>query len=612
MGHQFPRFLYEMVTSHFLVVWLTLLLLIVGTGILLTRRGDLPSTTPSEPGNSRDKIRSAGWMSFLDGACTFFLCMFVAFYVSMIFYKEDFAYYDDDMLTNFSVRGQNFSPPIWPGLGRFYPLADQEFNLLKFFTRSPTGYHSFVVVQLLILLGVIFVVLDRFKIRYRVLILISAMVAPSFIIPFTGFVYPERNVLFWLAVLLLCLQGYSRTKSSVYFIGCLVATHFALYYKEVVVLFVVTYAVTRILLQLDASRRLGPLTWQEYIRESSLSLWMLAISGIYLVYFFLVMLPHRNFSYIAQHRESLSTVYLTYLQTDWLALILFAVVIVRFGRGLSSNGDLDPMWDSLGMGALAYLLGVTALRVNSGYYLAPVNFIGLIYLASVFLVWLSRPTKVRVAVVAVVFLCVLLHDVTYSSFRMVERKALITTKSEFAIFLKSYLPTANSNAVELYFPYSNGFHLMELSSYLRYKGFQLDDQSSNVPGAGPRLVIAGRERFANDRCVDYREDVCLHQESPRAGALIVVLPDDIASMDEVKKIGKDSTLLLYLNPPRICAKKWFRSLHAISAEFSVDQLPEHWLQLDVFKNDLPPSNSSLRQPTTVSTSGQSAPFPWAI
>ena len=155
------------------------------------------------------------------------------------------------MLTDFSVQGMNFLPPVWSAVGRFYPLADQEFNLLKFVTRSPAGYHALVALQLLVLLAVLFVVLRAFQVRYRVLILIAAMVAPSFLIPFTGFVYPERNVLFWLAVMLLCLQEYSRTKARIYFIGCLVATHCALYYKETVVLFVVAYAITQLLLQLS-------------------------------------------------------------------------------------------------------------------------------------------------------------------------------------------------------------------------------------------------------------------------------------------------------------------------------------------------------------------------
>jgi hypothetical protein len=606
-GHQFVHYLYEMVLSNFLFVWLFLLFLIVGVSALLTRCGSSPSEVLPTPGDSEGGIRTSGQFSVLDAASAVLLVLFVAFYVSMIFYKEDFAYYDDDMLLNFSVRGQNFSPPIWPSLGRFYPLADQEFNLLKFFTRSPTGYHSFVVVQLLILLGVLFLVLDEFKVRYRALILISAMVAPSFIIPFTGFVYPERNVLFWLAIMLLCLQGYSRTKSSVYFIGCLVATHFALYYKEVVVLFVVAYAVTRVLLQLEASRRVGQLAWPEFIRENSLSFGMLAISSIYMAFFLLATLPHRNFSYIAQHRESLSSVFLTYLQTDWLALILLAVVIVRFGWILFSGGQPDPMWDPLGVGALAYFFAVTALRVNSGYYLAPVNFIGLLYLASVLLVWLSGPSKVRVSIVTIAFICVFLHEVAYTSFRMVERKTIITTKSEFANFLKSHLPRTENSIVELYFPYADGFHLMELSAYLSYKGFPLVGQTAAVPDAGPHLLMEGHEKFANNRCVDYRDYVCMHVDTPGAGALIVVLPDDVASMGDVEKIGKDSTLLLSLKPPGICTKKWFRSLHAISPEFSVGQLPEHWLQLDVFKNTAPPSTSNFRRSTLPWASDQDVP-----
>jgi hypothetical protein len=605
--HQFVRYLYEMLMSHFLIVWLFLLFLIIGAGVFLGMHSDPPSATVSEPGNSGGGLRPPGRMNLLDGASAVVLFVFVAFYVSTIFYKEDFAYYDDDMLTNFSVQGQNFPLPIWPSLGRFYPLADQEFNLLKYFTRSPTGFHSFVVVELLILLGVLFVVLDKFKIRYRALILISAMVAPSFIIPFTGFVYPERNVLFWLAIMVLCLQRYSTTKSWVYFIGCLVATHFALYYKEVVVLFIVAYAVTRILLQLSAKLRAGRLVWSEFVRENSLSLGMLAVASIFLVFFLSVLLPHRNFSYIAQHRESLSSVFLTYLQTDWLALIFLAAVIVRFGWVLYSGGQLDPMWDSLGVGALAYFFGVTALRVNSGYYLAPVNLFALLYLASMLLVWLSKPTKARVFVVAIVFICVFLHDVAYSSFRMIERKNLITTKSEFANFLKGHLPTADNSIVELYFPYANGFHLMGLSDYLRYKGFQLVGQTGTKTDAGPRLLIEGRERFTNNRCVDYRDYACMHEDTPGANALIVVLPDDLVSMNDVKNIGNDSTPLLSLKAPEISTKKWFRSFHAISPEFSVGQLPEHWLQLDVFKNTTSPSISSFPQPIVPRASGQDLP-----
>ena len=38
--------------------------------------------------------------------------------VGLIFYKVDFAYYDDQMLTDFSVQGKNSLPPV-PSVGRY-------------------------------------------------------------------------------------------------------------------------------------------------------------------------------------------------------------------------------------------------------------------------------------------------------------------------------------------------------------------------------------------------------------------------------------------------------------------------------------------------------------
>ncbi len=591
------------VNSHFLIVWSLTLVLIVFAGILLSAWSD--PTAPIFSGHSHSES-GAGFprqISVTDGISALIFLLFVAFYICVVFYKEDFAYYDDDMLTKFSVQGVTFPPPVWSAEGRFYPLADQEFNLLRFITRSPAGYHAFVVAELLVLLCVLFFVLNEFKIRYRALILAAAIVAPSFVVPFAGFVFPERNVFFWLAILLLCLRGYSRTKARVYFIGCLVATHFALYYKEIVVLVVVAYAVTRLMLQWDVRRRLGHRGRLDFAKENALSLGMLAVSSIYVVLFVAAVLPHRNFSYVAEHREALRSVLLAYAHTDWLPLILLVVVILRFWRFIFSSGQLDPIWDPLAVGALAYFLSLIALRLFSGYYTAPVDFIALLYLASLSLGWLTKQTRARVFVVATAFICVLLQNAAYSSFRVVERKGIITAKSRLADFLGSYLPTAKSSSVELFFPYASGFHLMELSAYLRYRGFRLVGQGSTVPGAAPQLVIESPDEFADNRCVEYRDDICTHKESAGAGTLLVVLPDDDVPTSDVENIGKNSTLLLFLRAPGICSRKWFRSLHAISAEFSAIQLPEHWLQLHVFEKTMPLPNSSFLSAPVSETRG---------
>lgn len=587
--HQLLHHGNELFTSHILLLWLLFLGFVITSGLWLSKRSHPMAAISPGADSVSQSTKLLGRVSLADCVAAAMFLAFLALYLILIFYKEDFAYYDEDILTDFSVRGGNFLPPVWSALGRFYPLADQEFNLLKFVTRSPAGYHALVALQLLVFVAVLFVILRAFQVRYRVLVVVTAMVAPSFLIPFTGFVYSERNVLFLLAVMLLCLQAYSRTKARIYFVGCLVAVHFALYYKETVVLFVVAYATTQLLMQLSTARRSGHVHWSEFLKENALSVGMLGVSAVYLMFFLVVMLPHRSFSYISGLQEPLVSVLLAYLQIDWLPFILLVVFALRFGLFLFSHERVDAMWDPLAAGALAYFFGVVSLRIISGYYMAPVDLFALLYLASMSRLWLSRASRLRISVVAIVFLSVLLHDVAYSSFRMVERKGVITTKSQFAEFLRGYLlSTKAGGSAELFFPYSDGYHLMGLSSYLRYKGLPLEGQRPAGDETAPRLIIAGRKKFVDSRCVNYRDYTCIHAERPAAGALIVILPDDDVSMSDVQRVAKDSHLVFSANACAACTKpdSWFRSLHAISAEFSVKPLPEHWLQLNVYQRPL--------------------------
>jgi hypothetical protein len=598
---------YRIFRFNFLLDWLFFLGLIVVCALLLGSPPDSLSSGLSQRGASYGRMRLRSRLSLTDGISVIALLLFVAFYIVLIFYKEDFAAYDDDQLTDFSLRGQSFPPPIWPSVGRFLPLGLLEFNLLRLITKSPAGYHSFSVAQLIILLLALVVVLGEYKFVYRVPILIAATLAPSFVLSFTSLVIPDRNVLFWLAIMLLCLCGYSKTKAPIYFIGCLVATHFALYYKETVVVFVVAYAGAQLLLQSYRRRRTGYRSWQELARENSLQVGMLAVSGIYVV-LFLVMLPHPSFSYIIAKRAALSFLILGYLQLDWLVFILIPVLVLRLGWFVFCEGQLDPMWDSLAIGALAYFFCLIALRLYMPYYTASVDLIALLYLARVSLSWLLNPTKVRVSVVTTVFVCILLHNTAYSSFAIIENKNFIAIKSQFAGFLRTYGTRVSSSTVELFFPYADGYRLMELSAYLRYKGFRLAGQKVTGSEAGPGLVVEGRNAFANSRCVGYRDYACIHADSARDGALIIVLPDDMASMADVEEIGKDSVLLFSTQTLDVRSRpgSWLKLLHATSylsdaafcAGSSCGELPEHWLRLHVFAK-IHASTSSESDPSSV-------------
>jgi len=578
--HQSILHSYSLLISHFLWLWLCVFILIVVAVWLWSFSRSLGSRAVVKETVAEQAVQQ----DFADRVSAFSFAVFVMGYIYLIFYREDFSYYDDDLLIESSLQGKRFLPPIWPAVGRFYPLADQEFNLLRSVTRSPFGYHALVVVQLIVLSALIFLILREFRLRYRCLIAAAAMVAPSFLIPFMGFVYPERNVLFGLAILILCLQRYSQCHSSVYLAGCLLATHFILYYKETVVLFIVVFALSCLFLQLYPSQTAGKQTWRELISQNILPLGLLAVAGIYSVLFLVVMLPYRHFSYVSGLREPIGSIMIAYLHFDWLAFLLLAAVIVRVSRFFLAGVPLDHLWDSLALGAVAYFFGILGLRINSGYYMAPVDFVALLYLAHLARIWLQSPTKARRIVTAAVVISIVLQNVAYSSFRVVERKRIIAAKSQFADFLKKYLESAQGDSLELFFPNSTGYNLMDLASYLTYRGFRLEGQSTPSSGDGPKLIFTGGATFEDNKCVGYREYSCFHAERASPGALVVVLPDDPIPADELRSLGQSSTQLLAVECTMCSARRrWFEALHTISAEYSLTGLPDHWLQLHVFR-----------------------------
>jgi hypothetical protein len=513
------------------------------------------------------------------------LLTFVAVYVAVIFYKEDFSFYDAAFLTDFSVQGRNLSPPIWPGVGRFYPLALQEFNVLRFITRTPAGYHTFAVAQLIIVVVALIVILREHGIIPRVLILIGALLAPSFLISFAGLINPERDLVFWLAIVLLCLHGYSKTRAAIYFVGCLVATHFALYYKEPFVVFVAAYADGRVLLDTLLRRRTGQGSWQELVRANSLQIGMLTISAFYAALFLTAMFPFKGFFYIGTHQVGLWSAIVGYFRIDPILFALIPIFVLRLGRFVFAEGQLDPLWDPLALGAVAWFSCLIALRMFHGVYTAPADLVALLYLTRLSFSWLSKPTRVRVSVLAAAFTCILLNNAAYSSFWTVERKGVMIINSRLGEFLRNYRPTGGAGTVEVFFPYADGYRLSELSAYLRYIGSNLDEKGARGPEGGPSLVIEGREAFADMRCVEYKDYTCIHADSAGDGALVVVLPDDRASDRDVQELRRDSVLLLSMKLYEACSRpgSWFRSLHSVRGYFWGPELPEHWLQLHVFK-----------------------------
>ena len=210
---------------------------------------------------------------------------------------EDFAYYDNSNFTLDILKGRNYPTPIWQGQGRFFPLGYQEFNLLRHFTDTITGYHVLPIAQLLIFSWILLILDDELSIAARVALTILALVTPSILISFSGLIFPEHNVLFFLACLVLSVRRFEQTKSIAWAVAAVVCAQIILYYKEPAFLLLLGFAAVRLMLWL---RNAQNARW-DYARlwdaESSLDLCFVSLAVTFLLYYFAVMGIHQKLHY---------------------------------------------------------------------------------------------------------------------------------------------------------------------------------------------------------------------------------------------------------------------------------------------------------------------------
>src|ERR1700685_1500321 len=177
------------------------------------------------------------------------LSLFLACYIWGSLVWEDFTYYDNSHFTNGTLAGHAIPRQISPESGRFWPLGHQEFNLIRHVTRSVLGYHALHIVQLLLLRGILLVFDEELSIKDCVALIILALITPSILISFSGLIYAEWNIIFWLVCLAWFVKRFERTHSTAWAVVAVISSQLILYYKETAFLLILGFAVGRLVLR---------------------------------------------------------------------------------------------------------------------------------------------------------------------------------------------------------------------------------------------------------------------------------------------------------------------------------------------------------------------------
>lgn len=512
------------------------------------------------------------------------LALFLVCYIVLTLTWEDFAYSDNSIFTLYTLRGVDYRPPIWQHLGRFFPLGHQEFNLIRHFTGSVVGYHALPIVQLLVLCGILLMLDEELSITARAGLTACALVLPGIVISFGGLIYSERNVVLWLACLVLFIKRFEQTQAPAWAVCAVVSAQIMIYYKETAFLLLLGLAVGRLLLRCRNADQAG---WDcERLRdkESRLDLCLASLAVLFLLNYAFAMLPRLHVrQYAHEYGLPAAEVVLAYVKLDLLAWLFVALGLGRAYLILRRRVPPSPLWDGLALGGMACFTAYLSLGLFSGYYLAPVDLIAVLYVGRfAILYWGQRSLGSKVAIM-ILLGAVLFQDVSLSAFRVFERKNVIHGKAEIAGVVKAQYQSGAGNGRRIFFPFASPYSVMEFAAYLSYRGVPVE--GAPVASAGPNSVVLVSKAVVNDGpCVVYASPVCHAGSDPDPGDLVIVLPDDDASLAETTPYRSGGQLLFSYEPcPRI--PPWLyplvARLHVASFAFAHKKLPDRWLHASV-------------------------------
>lgn len=524
----------------------------------------------------------------IDSFAVVLMSLFILLYIYLIYYKADFAYSDNSQFTFYSLRDRFFGMPIWTASGRFFPLGLQEYNLISLVSKTVYAYHGLSVLQLLAVVGSLFFVFKRCQVWIRCLITFAVLTIPSFTVAFFGLIYPERNIIFWLSIFLVCYQRWSQTGYRTYLFLLLTAAHFSLYYKEPIFLIFSGFAIFRIGLGLISHIRNKQSIKFKFLKTYAAEVGLLILSmgflGLYLGKF----LPYLGQAERNQEELSWSATLLGYLGSNFLILSLIVVYLLRCLFLIATRRSFDRFWDAIGLGAIFYFLAFVKLGLFNNYYLAPADFLAILYFGNLISQLLLRTAQSdlvkRFIPLAAVGLCAILvipQNLDQSATHLLYRKNTIAGKVQLQASLERYGDSqSDGSPTNLYFPFpESGFSLMEFSSFLEYKGLKLVKDPTQTVSDEPLFLVESPEEFEDSLCVEYgRPHKCFYAEAAEQNDLIVILPSrqPVSGVD-LAEVEAEAELVFHYIPQLSWIEK---GLLLLSREYG---RPLDWLNAYIFQ-----------------------------
>jgi hypothetical protein len=161
-------------------------------------------------------------------------------------------------------------------------------------------------------------------------------------------------------------------------------------------------------------------------------------------------------------------------------------------------------------------------------------------------------------VASMLIFIVLIQDLSLSALAVFERKNVIQAKVEIARVIQTHYRNDGGNALTLFFPFATPYAIMEFASYLSYRHVPVEGAEREAAGL-KSVALATSAVNKDGPCVSWTSLRCRAVSGPDRGDLVIVLPDDEASLADASAYRAQGEQLFSYEPrPRI--PQWLRSL----------------------------------------------------
>jgi hypothetical protein len=578
--------------QHFLLIWTAMTVLWASCTALAVWRS-APAIGRGEPAVHETNARTQPSMGYSSWMALTLLVLFLACYMVLLLKGENFAYYDNWLLTRFSLSGVNFPPPIWPQEGRFFPLAHQEFNLIQHFTKSLIGYHIVPMIQLLILSCTLLVLDKQLTVKARAGLAVLVLVTPGFVIGFGGLIYPERNIVFCLVCLLLFVKRLEESQRIGWAIAAVVSAQIMIYEKETAFLLVLGLAIGGLVFGYWKQQTEVSKNHLLQRKENRLYTCLALLTIPFLLYYLAAMNLRSNVHYNADTRLTFLSTAISYITLDLLAWLFAIFFFGRAYRILQRRTLASPFWDGVALGGVLCFAAYLYLGLSSAYYLAPVNLIAVLYVGRfLVLAWTQTRLWPRIAIGSLCTI-VLLQNLALSAICLYQRKNLLHAKAAISQILIDRYRAGQLHS--LFFPFADPYVVHEFAAYLSYRGVPIEEAATEFAGSGRAVRLSARSIQKDSRCVEWFTFLCHARSQPEKGDLVIVLPDDSASFADALPYRSPNELVFSYQPRpeilhalgpinrriHIASHLFYPYGFELQGSWPQEELPDRWLDASI-------------------------------